>query len=266
MKFLFSLFFLSLSIVLNAQDCNTSLLFKKGTEIEYKTYSPKGGLLSKDEFFEITKLIFIVEDVRDSIGAKYSFVTKIGINPNDEKIKYQKNYVIHCDGTKIKIPMDFYSVDTVYFSNVYPKTTREKGIYSSVTYKGSDAYVFPTDFEKYKFETTGNQISVNTKIRDYEMRFDQHGTPEKTARIVENTFPMDMNIKKKDYKGKEKISTPGGTFECYKIVIAAESEVLGRRLNTDMLLYYNAEVGLVKYEAQQSKFKSGYTELVSVKK
>jgi len=161
----------------NAQDCTTSLLFKKGAELEYKTYAPKGGLFSKGAFFEITKLTFIVQNVKDSNNIKYSFITKIGVNPNDDKLICEKNYVITCDGSKILIPIDFYGVDTVYFSNIYPKVTRDKGIYSSTNYKGKCIYSFPTDFEKNKFEIIGSQIVMDIKIRDYEMgRTQQNGS------------------------------------------------------------------------------------------
>lgn len=274
MKFHFVLFFLPLYGAINAQDCNTSVLFKKGTELEYKTYAPKGGLFSKGDFFEITKLIFIVQDVKDSNNVKYSFITKMGINPNDDKLKYQKNYIIPCDGNKIQIPIDFYGVDTIYFSNVYSKVTKDKGIYSSAVYKGKCIYNFPTDFDKNKFETSGNQVTMNMKIRDYEMAFTQqngsrgiqNAGPENTGRIVENTLSMDMTIKKNETKGKEKISTSSGVYDCYKIVITTDAEVLGRGLNTNTILYYDTEVGFVKSESQQSKNKSGYTEIVRIKR
>ena len=273
MKTLFIWNFLSLSIALNAQDCNTSLLFKKGAELEYKTYAPKGGLFSKGDFFEITKLTFTVQDVKDSNNIKYSFITKTGVNPNDAKLKYEKNYVITCDGSKILIPLDFYGADTVYFSNMYSKVTKDKGIYSSTIYKGKCIYNFPIDFEKSRFETTGSKIVMNMKIRDYEMGLTQQNGArgiqntglENTGRIVENTYSIDMNIKKHETKGKEKISTASGTYECYKIILTTDSEMFGREINTNSILYYNTEVGFVKSETQQSKSKSGYTELVRVK-
>jgi len=274
MKLFLFLSFLFLRIIINAQSCDSSILFKKGAELEYKTYAPKGGLFSKGNFFEITKLTFTVQDVKDSNNVKYSFITKRGINPNDDKLSYEKKYILTCDGSKILIPIDFYSADTIYFSNVYPKVSKDKGIYSATIYKGTCIYNFPTDFEKNKFGITGTNITMNMKIRDYEMAFTQQngsngiqkGGPENTGRIVENTFSLDMTVKKYETKGKENISTPAGTYECKKIILTTESEMFGRGINTVSTLYYNTEVGFIKSETIQSKNKSGYTELVRVKK
>ena len=261
-------------MAINGQDCATSLLFKKGAELEYKTFAPAGGLFSKGDFFEITRLTFAVLDVKDSNNVRYSFIIKTGVNPKDDKQRYQKNYVISCDGNKISIPFDFYTADTVYFSNVYPKVTRDKGIYSSTAYRGKCIYNFPVDFEKNKFEMTGSPVLMNMKVRDYEMGFtQQNGSggirsagPENTGRIVENTYDIDISIKKSETKGKETVTVAGGTYECFKIVLTTDGEMFGRKINTNSVLFYNPEVGFVKSESQQAKSKSGYTELVRIKK
>ncbi|MBV4357180.1 TapB family protein [Pinibacter aurantiacus] len=266
MKTLITVIILSLGITLNAQDNSKSILFKKGAELEYRTYDLKPGALSKKDFFEITRLIFKVLDVRDSNNIKYSYISKKGINPNNAKQTYEKKYVITCDGNKISIPLDFYTPDTVYFSNVYPTVTKDKGIQFSVNYIGASFYKFPTDFKKNKFLIEGDAVTVSNTVRDFETAFTQDGTPKTTARIIEFNRDANLIIKKCETKGEENITTERGDYESSKIVIAAELEVSKRRLPTTWTLFYNPEVGLVKFEAEQSKRMLSYTELVRVKK
>jgi hypothetical protein len=269
MKPLIIVIFLSLGITLNAQN-NTSILFKKGAELEYKSYDLKTGTFSKNKYFEITRLIYTVQDVRDSNNIKYSYITKKGINPNDEKLTYEKKYVITSDGKNISIPIDFYGIDTIYFSNRYPTVTRDKGIASSNVFVGKCIYNFPTNFTKDKFDVIGTSVTLNNKIRDYETPSSGPGgiqgpIGETTTRIVEHNREMDMTIKKFDTKGVENMSTTGGTYECNTIAIVTDLGLRkGLALNTT--LYYNTEVGLVKSETQVSKYMVGYTELVRVKK
>jgi len=75
-----------------------------------------------------------------------------------------------------------------------------------------------------------------------------------------------MNIKKYETKEKEKTASASGTYECYKIVFTTDSEIFGRGINSNLILYYNTEVGFVRSETQRSKSKTGYMELIRVKK
>lgn len=263
-------FFLSLS----AQDCASSLLFTKGAELEYKTYAPKGGLFGGGDFFEITRLSFTVQDVKDSNNIKYSYISKKGVNPNDPELAYEKKYVISCDGSRVSLPADFYNTDSVFFSNIYPKVKKDKGIYSSTLVKGKCIYHYPVNFETGKFEVGGKEFTMDVKVRDYEMATTlqsgnggiRPGGQEFSGRITENTYSMDVAIKKWEVKGKEEINTPAGRFTCYKILLTAENEIFGRGVGAGYVLYYSTEAGFVKSETQQAKNKTGYAELVRIKK
>jgi hypothetical protein len=264
-------YFLSfISITAEAQDCSISLLFKKGTELEYKTYAPKAGLMTRDKFFEMTRLIFTVDAVKDSNNFTYSYITKKGIAANNEKDTYTKKYILVCDGSKITIPFDFYSADTNYLCDIYPKVLN-KGYYSANVYKGKSMYNFPINFEKDKFELTGNKLTMDMTIRDYAVDyqiggkdFDTRG-PSSSARMEENKLSMDISIKKTETKGKEKINTKGGSFEPYKLLLTMDAAMLGRGVDMVFVLYYDPAIGFIKSETQQSRNKAGYTELVRVK-
>jgi hypothetical protein len=239
--------------------------------MEYATYAPKGGLFARGDFFEITKLKFVVNEVKDSNNQKFSYITKTGTNPNDEAVKYTKQYVIVCDGKSISLPFDFYTVDTVFFSNMHPKASKDKGIYSSVVIKGKSLYKFPLDFSKEKFKVEGTNIMMDMRIRDYEMaKTVQPGKAntnmEFSGRIVEDPYEIDFTIEKFENKGVEKITTPAGTYDCQKLVLKTDMSMFGRGISAGAILYYNTEVGFVKSESQQAKAKVGYVELVSVKK
>lgn len=270
MKPLLLAILVSLATTLNAQNPKTSLLFKKGARLEYKSYFPKPGSFSRKNLMEVTRLIYTVQDVRDSNNIKYSYITKKGINPNDEQLTYEKKYVITSDGKSISVPIDFYGIDTVFFSNVYPLVKKDKGISQSSVFDGACTYNFPTDFKQDKFQVTGNSVKLINKVRDYETTFSgpdgiHSGTPQTSARIIENTRELDMTVKKYDTKGEQSMDTEAGTYECNKIIITTELS-LRRGIEFTTTHYYNAEVGLVKLEAQQSKSAISYMELVRVKK
>jgi hypothetical protein len=267
----FTLFFISL--VTSAQDCSTSLLFKKGSELEYKSYAPKAGIFGGNKFFEMTRLLFTVDDVKDSNHVTYSYITKKGVAANNEKDAYTKKYVLSCDGSIVTVPFDFYSSDTSYLCDIYPKV-QNKGYYAATTYKGKSFYHFPVNFEKDKFELTGNKLTMDMTIRDYEsdntnmIGGTEFGTkgPSASAKIAESKFSMDISIKKTETKGKEKITTPAGTYECYKLLLTMDASMFGRGVDMVSAMYYDPGVGFIKSETQQSKNKTGYTELVRVKK
>ncbi len=105
MRYFFILLLSLLAITATAQDCDKSPLFKKGAMLEYKTFSPKAGPFTGGKFFEITRQTFVVDDVKDSNNIKYSYITKTGVNPVNEQLRYEKKYIITCDGNKISIPL-----------------------------------------------------------------------------------------------------------------------------------------------------------------
>jgi hypothetical protein len=287
MRIVFIILFTTLSLKLFAQDCNTSLLFKKGVELEYKTYSPasKGVFSSKVKFFEITRLTFIVEDVKDSNNVIYSYITKKGVAANNEKDKYEKKYLITCSNGEISLPFDFYAPDTVYLSDVYPKL-KKKGFYTATNNKETVFYIFPLNADQNKFELSAKKLNSDVVMRDFgwEQR-DSKGNRvftgghwELSNSIEETKYSMSSVLDIPHMKGKEKITTSLGSFNCDKFSVTIKStfdfpkkiglerppgpDLNGKTIEGTGIFYFESQVGLVKTESSQG----GYSELIRIKK
>jgi hypothetical protein len=266
--FLLSLLFISLQ----AQDCSTSLLFKKGAVLTYKNYIATGGMFKLD-YTEMTRLVYTVTEVKDSGNNHYSYITKTGINPKNESQRYEKNYVVMCTESQLFIPADFYITDTIYFSNRYPDS-KDKGFYATTSIKGNLKYQFPTDVEKGKFQLSSNQMITAIKSRDYDYTPETPGAGGRTmggyrsGRIIENSLEIEVEIKKLDATGNETIKTDAGTYKCRKIQV--DGEVKNMKVNSGLSgsnssMYYNPIVGLVRSESGYKKKIFSYMELAGVK-
>ena len=250
--FLFSLLFISLQ----AQDCSTSLLFKKGSVLTYKNYTATGGMFKLD-YTEMTRLVYPVTEVKDSGNNHYSYITKTGINPKNESQRYEKSYVVMCNGSQLFIPADFYITDTIYFSNRYPDS-KDKGFYNTMAIKGNVNYQFPTDVEKGTFQLSSSQMVSTIKSRNYDF------IPEtpmaggrtiggyKTGRIVEGSLEVEVEIKKFEATGDETIKTDAGAYQCKKIQVDGEvknMKTISAFNGGNSSMYYSPVVGVVITES-----------------
>src|SRR5687767_14731553 len=74
----------------NAQTISP-LLFTKGAELEYRTFSTKSKL-AKIVYYEVTRITLTVTDVKDSSGVTYSYITKKGTGiEHPDANHYEKN-------------------------------------------------------------------------------------------------------------------------------------------------------------------------------
>lgn len=259
-----------LFINLNAQDCNSSLLFKKGTVLTYKNFQATGGMFKLD-YTEITRLVYTVTEVKDSGSSHYSYITKTGINTQNESQRYERKYVIVCDGTSIAIPADFYIMDTVYFSNRYPDN-KDKGYYSVSNLKGDLKYQFPVDTEKGKLSTSSNKLTTAMKMRDYDFTPEFQGAGGRTmggyrsGRIVENNFDMETVLEKFEIVGTETIKTAAGSYACKKISVSGKTNLpVASGAGGSAYFYYSPTVGMVRTEAGYKKKIFTYMELSEAK-
>lgn len=266
MKTAFIVLFTLISLSIFAQDCNTSLLFKKGAELSYKTYQGLGGFL-KLEYTETTQLTFSVRDVKDSNNIKYSYITKTGTNPKSPNQKYEKNYILTCDGNKISIPAGFYIVDTVYMSNVFTGS-KDKGFFSTSTFNETYQYTFPLNFDKTSLEPPFAKSNVVAKMRSYDRTPEGVSGGNFTGHISESTITVEATIEKYEADGTEMITVPAGNYKCNKIVTTLEttSSMVKRTTNSTSNIYYSQEAGIVKTEERYGKKVMSYTELNMVKK
>lgn len=294
MRTIFFLLSFWLNITLIAQSCDTSLLFKKGTELEYRSYLPKTKLFSKkSDLFEITRMTFFIDDVKDSNSTVYSYVTKKGIAANNENDKYEKKYVITCKDGRISVPADFYSIDTIYLRDIYPKLyrdpqVRKRKFYMATTNKEQVSYFFPLNANKDKFEFSTDKMTMDVVRRDFgwEQRDSQGrlvfpgqsgGHYELSNSIDETKYALNVELQDPRIEGNEMIRVPGGSFNASKISLkmrikisypkdyrhdSPEPRLDGKAIEAIHIFYFDPRVGLVKTENPQG----GYTELVKIKK
>ena len=286
MKNLFYSLFVFVSCPVIAQNCDTSLLFKKGAQLEYRTYLPKTKLFSrKPDFFEVTRLTFYVDEVKDSNNVLYSFITKKGVAASSyEKDHYEKKYVITCENGKVSVPVDFYAPDTMYLSDMYPDLRKGK-YYTASNNRETVLYKLPLNNNNNRFELSAKTVTSDIVMRDFgwEQRDDQGrrtltgGHLEPSNQIEETKYTLTNTFEDPRSAGKTKINVPAGSYDSDKYIMAAKSvftdvqttsnnspvsHVSRKPLESSATLYFNPKVGLVKTENSQG----GYTELSRVKR
>ncbi|WP_133055327.1 hypothetical protein [Niastella koreensis] len=100
---------------LTAQDCKEHLLMQKGVQLEYSVHFPK---LDSNGYKLVSRLLFEVNEVKDSAGGRWSSITKRGYSVAEEK-KYERKIVLQCDGQHLLIPYDFYYYDTIFTKDIH---------------------------------------------------------------------------------------------------------------------------------------------------
>lgn len=250
----------------------TEILFTKGAELEYRTYTskPKGFKL---ELYETTNITLIVTDVKDSNNITYSYITKKGSGiTNPEKDHYETKFVIaRSSAGEITLPVNLYMIDTSYLSDKYSNKKKIKGYYAVAKPKEtSDVHIFSVDLEKGKFSYSPKTITINFVVRDF-MRSGTFtpgpkGGYDLSTTIEETKYSVTSTTNWYKIEGKTKVTTSAGSFDCYKITSNTESMVGKLRIESTSTVYYHPEIGYIKTEQADAKVQTGYIELVRVKK
>ena len=262
----------------------TEVFFTKGAELEYKIFSsrPKGFKL---ELYETTRITLIVTDVKDSNNVTYSYITKKGTGIVDpEKYHYEKKLVItRTSDNVIKLPVNLYTIDTSYLSDKYYDKKKMKGIHAVATPKGNDTYTLFVDLEKGKFNYSPQTIVTDLAVRDFMMQTKNNPnhdlrdvaagkqgyttSPFNTSTdLVETKYSITSTVKEYKVVGKAKITTPAGSFDCYKITCRNEVKIEKKVFLQISTISYHPEIGIIKWDQEDEDVKTGYMELVRVKR
>jgi hypothetical protein len=270
-----------------SQTCNNNALFKKGAELEYHTFVPRQvGFSKKMKFFEGTRLVFTVNNVVDSSGATYSFITKKGISSERAKNNYEKNYVISCREGKVYIPVDFYQSDTVYLSDIVPGL-KKNTIYAATNLKNPATQYFSVDPAKNEFNFANKRYESLVKLQYfgmgeyYGMSNITPGKPgasshyESSNSLTKHEMETATTIKKTSIKGKEKIEVAEQQYDCIAAEIETENEILthkktkgpepnmqGTSTTQTIIVYYNESIGIIKTKSEKNN--TAYFELYKV--
>jgi hypothetical protein len=229
---------------------------KKGAQLEYNMYMPQSNLdmsLSSADV-KISRLLFDVDQVRDSAGSAYSTIIKRGFSVADEKDHYERKIVLQCDGKNLRLPYDLYTSDTLYTRDIYPKERRDNHGYALAFTPLEDAitYIVPLVMEGInKLPEGKKQLEQKVKRRVW--------TEDRGLVKVEVTNTI--TIKNIRLDNKETVKTEAGSFVCFKIYVDSDQVIGKRTIPLKYWMFFNPTVGLIKMEGP-----GGNIELVSFKK
>ncbi|QQS27944.1 MAG: hypothetical protein IPM47_13800 [Sphingobacteriales bacterium] len=207
-----------------AQECEPYFPMNVGTKIEMTNYDAKGKNEGKN-------VIEILEQtpIEGGISAKVKSI----IYDKKDKETYNTTYDIKC-------------VDGIFymdFKNFIPAESNEM-------FKGMEANI-ETDW--LEFPTT---LTVGQTLPDGEM----------TVNMNSNglaLFSMTINVSNRQVLAQESITTPAGTFECFKISQETTLRTI-MNITSKSISWYAKNVGSVRNENYDRKGKLlGYSEITS---
>lgn len=210
-----------------AQDCARYFPMKKGALMEMTNYDKKGKVLGKT----ISKVL----DVQDLPAGKEIVIESNMVDDKENEL-YGGEYKFKCENGKFYV--DFQtklgSAEMMRLANM------------EMDFEG-DMIEFPST------------LSVGQNLPDASMTM-------KMATSGVNLLSMSADISNRKVEAKENITTPAGTFDCFKISYDIEVR-FGLKSNSSVTEWYADGVGVVKSESYDKKGKlSGYTELTRFEK
>ncbi len=200
-----------------SQSCEKMLPFHQGTSITYKNYDDKQKLLGshKQTFLKVT-----------SGGEKVVSTIKAEYFDKDGKAQSTSEFTMKCEKGLISMDM----------SKMMPSAGTAGAMRGMEMKMKGDDLEYPATF------TVGETL----KSGKMQMEMVNAGTTFSTT---------EFEIVNRKVDAKETITTPAGTFVCYKISMDYKSETKMSMLPTPMKIsgktiqWYNIEAGMVKSES-----------------
>jgi hypothetical protein len=145
------------------------------------------------------------------------------------------DYTAKCDGNNF----------TVSMKSFVPSSMQKSSGGSEMTIDASDL-VYP------------NSLSVGKKLND--------GSVTMNMTMGTMTMKNVINITNRTVTGRENITTPSGTYDCYKIEYDVETAMMNMKIKSKAKQWVAKGIGTVKSENYDDKGAlAGYTEVTSVK-
>jgi hypothetical protein len=227
---------ISLSIValiafsFKSADCNSLIFFKEGTQTTMTSYNDDGKVTGSSKTV-YTKVVNSAGST--AVTASQETFDKKG------KPSTKSDYTIKCEK------------GTLYFDMkmVLPQQQADSYKDFEMTVEGADKE-FPTNFV------------VGSTLKDANIKFmfkskDGMEMPMMTTSV---------KITNRKIEAKESVTTPAGTFECYKITEDVEMKTMFA-IRAKSITWFNYEAGTVKTESYKENGKyTGKTELTELKK
>ena len=207
-----------------AQDCSQSFFaLKEGTKIEMTSYSAKGKMTSITNSF--------VKSIKSTSTGFDATVQASAKNDKGKDLIEDKTYSVKCDNGTIK-----FDIGSMMMGDM---SSQMKNMEATISGEGID---YPSN------------LSEGMPLKDgaTEIKMGSNGMTFMT---------MKFDIKNRKVEKKESITTPAGTFVCYKVTYDMDMKVLMRR-SMKTAEWLAPGVGVVKTETYNQKGElEGYTEL-----
>ena len=210
--------------ILYAQDCSNYYYLQNNKTVEMSLYDKKGDITGK--------LVYSVADVKNSNNLTTATVQSQMFDKKGRTIA-KGNSVMKCNGGVMMIDMKM----------TMPTPQAEQ--FSKATVKSDDFYIeYPANMSK------GDQLKEGTLSMD----MDNNGLQQS----------INMTIFDRKVEDKEKITTPAGSWDCYKISYKTKMSIrimgVGVPVNMEGIEWYAPSFGVVKTSS-----KHGSTEITSIK-
>ena len=212
-----------------AQECNAALLLKKGSVLEYTSFTKKG----KEDGKSVHETTAVTED-----AGKYTADIKTTIIDKKGKEAMTLDYQAVCKN-------GLFSVDMSRFFN--------------------SAQLQQYDAEDIKLEMDGNvlefpaNMTTETELNDGNF----------TVRVNKGDFTivtMTFDVTNRKVVGTEKITTKAGTFDCQKVTFDFNSKMGIIKVRGSGVEWYLKDKVIVKSESYNKNGKLlAYSELTSMK-
>lgn len=222
MRILFITLFFLSEITLVSAQCNQYYQLSDGSEWEMESYNPKGKLTGRQ-----------TQKVTSFSGGANSFTATVLSTIYDKKDKevMRGDLEFKCQGGTMIVDM--------------------RNFINEEQLKAFQNYELSIEADNLEIP---NNLSVGQELSD--------GTVTLTA--SDSPLPMNMSVHITNRKvvGKESVTTPAGTFECFKITSNSTVNTkmgLGVTFNFTTIEWLAPEVAVVKSESYRNDKLQGYT-------
>ena len=199
------------------ENCSSYYPMVQGASYSYNLYNKKNKLEGTTSY--------VVSDVKNDSGNTYASM-KMKYEDAKGKNTFESDYNITCTGDGIKI--DYKSL----FPSQMQKQYEEMGLEMEIT--GTDVEI-------------PNNLSVGKELSDanVDVSMDMSGMSMK----------IEVNTTDRKVVGKESVTTPAGTFDCYIISANTSSKVMMTKQQIKDKLWLSEGVGMVKQETYNNNGK-----------
>lgn len=224
MKMYVTLTFILLVSMATAQDCSNYYYLQPNKTVELSLYDKKGEMTGR--------LVYSISDVKNSGGFTTAMVQSEMFDKKGRTLA-KGSSVMKCNGGVMMINMKM---------NIPTPQTEQFSQTNAIT---EDFFIeYPVDMSK------GDQLREGI----LNMELDNNGMKQSVS----------MRIFDRQVEAKEKVSTPAGTWDCYRISYKSKMSVrmmgIGVPISMEGNEWYAPGFGVVKTSSKQ-----GSTEITSIK-